>query len=83
MAKIGICGERSTPSVPLVVRDRSRRLAATVQNCRINKDVVTGSRDIGFLQNMGRKRSDRLPNETEAIRTNAYQNGGSGEKLLA
>ena len=45
----------------------------TVQNCRISKDVVNGSRDIRFPQNKGRKRSERLPNETEAIRTNAYQ----------
>ena len=35
--------------------------------------MVNGSRDIRFPQNKGRKRSERLPNETEAIRTNAYQ----------
>ena len=51
---------------------RPPRWSLAVQNCRISKDVVNGSRDTEFPQNKGRNRYESLPNETEAIRTNPY-----------
>ena len=51
-----------------------------LQDCQYGKSRLKfsrsdpeSSRDIRFPQNKGRKRSERLPNETEPIRTNAYQ----------
>ena len=40
---------------------------------KFSRSDPESSRDIRFPQNKGRKRSERLPNETDPIRTNAYQ----------